>query len=299
MAVQLTIKSLAAKTGLPAHTIRAWEKRYGALSPARSDTNRRLYDEADVLRLTCLRRAVETGHSIGQVAHLPTEELELLARREASPAKGSSDLVRRCVDAVVRLDASSLEGELVRAAASMGVAEMIEGVVIPLIHQLDVRWADGSLRIAQEHLASATLRTHLERVRSSLPVPPGAPRLIVTTPSGQVHELGALIVGVMASLEGWNVLYLGPNMPAEDIADASRQFHASAVGLSLVYPTDDPRIEVELLELRRMLGAKMPVLVGGRAAGAYEKALAKASARQITGVQDLKSELERLRGEAA
>ena len=79
MDITYTIGTLASKTGLSQHTIRAWERRYEALSPDRSGTNRRLYREEDVERLTLLKEIVESGHSIGQVAHLPTEQLRRVA----------------------------------------------------------------------------------------------------------------------------------------------------------------------------------------------------------------------------
>ena len=96
-----------------------------------------------------------------------------------------------------------------------------------------------------------------------------APRWLGTTPSGQHHEVGILLACCVAALEGWQVTYLGPNLPALEIAAAARDSGASAVGLSIVYPEADPGLEVELRALRRELGPGTPIVIGGRAADAF------------------------------
>lgn len=298
MSAGYTIRAVAAKTGLSTHAIRAWEKRYGALVPHRSETNRRLYGDEDIERLVLLRKALESGHTISRVANLPIEQLRSMAG-DSSKRHDEHSHVAACMDAVDRLDSAALEAELSRAAAELGVLALLSRVVLPLIAKVDESWVSGALRISQEHLASATLRTYLEKVRSGIPPTPQAPRLLVTTPAGQVHELGALIVAILGSLMGWNVLYLGPNLPAREIADAALQYGARAVGLSLVYPDDDPQLDAELRELRSRLGPAVVLLVGGRAADAYSETLQGIGAVQANNLELLQVTLERLRSRAA
>jgi len=118
-------------------------------------------------------------------------------------------------------------------------------------------------------MASAVLRTYLDRLRLSMPVATMAPKLLLTTPRNQHHEVGALIVAIVAAIKDWNVIYLGPNLPAEEIAEAARKTGAAAIGLSIVYPLDDIGLPNELALLRQKLGPSTPILVGGRAAQAY------------------------------
>jgi len=275
-----TIGTLATLTGLSQHTIRAWERRYEALSPKRSDGNRRLYDEEDVERLTVLKRVVQAGHSIGQVAHLPIDQLKAIDST-SSPAhslsadhgESSARYLAACQSAINLLDPEAFEDVLVRASADFGMIGMLENVVIPLLAEIEVGWLDGSIRISQEHMASAVLRTHLDKARLSMPAAIHAPRLISTTPRNQHHEIGALMVSIVVAMQGWNVTYLGPNLPAEEIAIAARQRSAKAIALSLVYPLDDSTLSEELRRLRQMVGPSMPIIVGGRGASAYEEVL--------------------------
>ncbi len=277
MDVTYTIGTLASKTGLSQHTIRAWERRYQALSPGRSGTNRRIYLEGDIERLSLLKGIVESGHSIGQVAHLPTEQLRTLGEAsrpdghlaENYPGDIPGKHLAACRQALEELDPEGLEESLVRAGAVLGVAGLLDGVVIPLLARIEAGWLDGSIRISQEHMASAVLRSYLDRVRRSMPGSTRAHKLIVTTLRGQHHELGALIVAIVAAMQSWRVTYLGPNLPSKEIADAVRLSRASAIALSLVYPVDDPSLASELRALREELGPSVPILVGGRAAGHY------------------------------
>ncbi len=287
MNVTYTIGTLASKTGLSQHTIRAWERRYQALSPGRSVTNRRIYLEDDIERLSLLKEVVESGHSIGQVAHLRTEQLRTLVK--SSRPKGFvaenplGDMpgkhLAACREALEGLDPEGLEESLVRAGAVLGVAGLLDGVVIPLLANIEAGWVDGSIRISQEHMASAVLRSFLHRIRRSMPASANAPRLIVTTPRDQYHEIGALIVAIVAAMQSWRVTYLGPNLPTKEIAEAVRVSGANAIALSLVYPVDDPNLANDLLALREDLGPTVPILVGGRAAGHYVDALDEIGAR--------------------
>ncbi|HLK59952.1 MAG TPA: MerR family transcriptional regulator [Chthonomonadaceae bacterium] len=294
-----TIKFAARHTGLSPHIIRTWERRYGALTPDRTATNRRLYSNEDMEKLTLLHQAVQSGHSIGQIAGLSLPELQSLTaetiRTTQTALPPMASHLEASLHAVEGLDAESLEYHLTRAAALLGAAALIEQVILPLLQRMGDQWREGELRPAQEHMATAILRTFLGRTLASFQPPALAPRLIVTTPVGQLHELGALIAAVTAASEGWRVLYLGPNLPAEEVAGAVHQANAAAVALSLVYPPDDPRLVQELVSLRTYLGPERSVFVGGRAATAYRTTLDAMGFLHIEDMQALRGRLEALR----
>ena len=303
MELKFTIKAVAQMSGLSAHTIRAWEKRYQVLTPARSESNRRLYDSTDVERLKLLRQAVQSGHSIGQVANLPDSTLLSLgaesAKRSAPAAivhqdRSPSEFLASCENALEQMDQEILEEALARGSANLGANGLIEGVILPLVKLLDSRWADGTVSISQEHLASAALRAYLERVRSGLRASRQAPRLLVTTPKNQIHEIGALIVAAVSALEGWHVTYLGSNMPSDEIAKAAKKCSADAVGLSLVFPLDDQEIPTELRNLRRQLGPEVPILIGGRGAASYLASIEEINGLNIQTLADLRQILARI-----
>jgi DNA-binding transcriptional MerR regulator/methylmalonyl-CoA mutase cobalamin-binding subunit len=299
------IKAVVRRTGLSAHVLRIWEKRYGAVEPKRTATNRRLYSEEQIERLLLLRTITRAGQSIGFVASLPTGRLKEIADTACpnpGPASvgGASVSVHRpfledCLDAVRALDARALEQALSRAETELGAVGLLQRVAAPLAQALGSLWREGGITAAQEHFASVVLRTYLAQAARSFAPGANDPLLVVTTPAGQLHELGALLVAAMAANLGWRVTYLGASLPAPEIAGAARQSQARAVALSLVYPTDDPRLEGELTRLRALLPAEVPLLVGGQAAAAYRGLLGRIGALQAGDLGQLASALDKLR----
>ncbi len=300
------IKLVARRTGLSAHVIRIWEKRYGAVEPERTETNRRLYSDEQIERLSLLREVTRAGHSIGHVAKLPTATLRKLAA-ESSGAHGHAapralagapsppNFLDECLAAMRTLDGRALEDALKRAETALGALGLLHGVVAPLAQAIGDLWREGRITAAHEHFASAVLRLFLGQAARPFAGAENAPAMVVATPAGQLHELGALLVAAAAANLGWHVTYLGASLPAAEIAGAARQNRARAVALSLVYPEDDPRVEGELTRLRDLLPPEVTLLVGGRAMPAYREALEKIGAVQTTDLANLFSILDDLR----
>ena len=302
------IKVVVRRTGLSAHVIRVWEKRYQAVVPARTETNRRLYSDEDIARLQWLQQAVQDGQSIGRIAHLSTPELVNLVRPEQAtvplaqrPSDGGGaekdpgEFLEQALVAVQELDAISLENQLVRASIALSQRHLLEAVVQPLMERIGQMWQEGTLRVADEHMAAAVVRSFVGNLRASFQVSVAAPHVVATTPAGQLHEMGALLATVMATSEGWNATFLGPNLPAEEIARAAAQKDAKAVLLSIIYPGDDPHLGGELLKLRRLLGDDIALLAGGRAAPHYQRFLAQARAILLANLSELRDSLNSLR----
>jgi methanogenic corrinoid protein MtbC1 len=261
-----------------------------------------MYSEDDLEKLSHLKRLVDSGHAISTVANHSLEDLRAILdhRRDTTspvnaPSIPPSQYVEDALNATVCLDSVELERVLDQALAGLGAGTFCEQVVLPVLHQLGEGWRTGTTRVLNEHLASAVLRSVLGRILASMPTIAGAPRVVITTPTGQVHELGALVVAITAASEGWAVTYLGPNLPAEEIAGAAHQIEARAVGLSIVYPPDDPRLGNEIEALRRMLGAGVPILIGGRSAGSYQHAIENTGAIILADLGTWRQELERVR----
>ncbi len=299
-----SIKTAALRTGLSAHAIRIWEKRYGAVEPSRTPTRRRVYSDDEIERLSLLRWLTQAGHSIGTVARLPTGKLRALAaesadRTAASPAPPGPPeavaFVEECLAAIKALDARALDAGLKKAATALGVQGALQLVIAPLAQGIGDLWRAGTLTAAHEHFASAVVRVFLGHASRPFAAAESAPLLVIATPSGQLHELGALLAGAAAANIGWHIIYLGASLPPTEIAGAANQNRARAVALSLVYPEDDPRLESELLRLRELLSPGTAILVGGRAAPAYSEPLKKIGALQVRNLTDLCSKLDHLR----
>lgn len=296
------IQTVSERTGLTAHVIRIWEKRYNAVTPARTASNRRLYSEDDLERFRLLRQLTEVGHGIGYVAKLPTEKLRSMlseASGSQSPTlpdaePGPSALLARALDAVARMDAEALGSVLRQAEIRLGHQGVLQRLVAPLAQAIGEQWRSGKITAAHEHFATAVLRFFLAHAAKPFASTPNAPALVVVTPAGQLHELGALLAGATAANLGWRVIYLGASLAAAEIAGAAQQNHARAVTLSLVYPEDDEQLPAELKRLRELLPG-LPIIVGGRAMPAYRESLDQIGAQCIDNLAEFSAGLDRLR----
>ncbi len=300
------IQVVARRTGLSPDVLRAWEKRYGVVEPGRSEGGRRLYSDEDIERLRLLRRASRVGRRISQVALLGTEQLSGLVEEDereeietapegAGEATAADGLLKASLAAMERLDGRELESTLNRALVSLSAAVLIEQVASPLLRRVGELWVEGSARPAQEHLVSAVLLRVLGKLIENAEASSAAPAIVVTTPAHQEHEFGALFVAATAAAEGWRVIYLGANLPADDIAAAVRETGAEAVAVSIVYPPDDEEMGDELRELRLKLPPAVPVLVGGAAISSYRTVLDEIEAIELSSLEELRSMLAGLR----
>ncbi len=282
------VRLVSARTGLSPHVLRVWERRYGAVHPVRSPGGQRLYTDADVVRLQLLRDAAQAGRSIRQLVSLPNEALRKLIAtdqqhreqaRGPEPAIPSADkaelarVLRACLDAVSQFDPERLAAELRRATVHLPLARLTDEVLAPLLAEIGVQWMQGHLGPAQEHAASAVVHRVLgDIVRSGAPLP-NAPTIVVGTPMGQRHELGALLVAACAAAAGWRVTYLGSDLPAAEIARAAERVGASVVALSIVYPASDAQLRADLDSLVDLLPPGQQLVVGGSSAAGYARQL--------------------------
>jgi DNA-binding transcriptional MerR regulator/methylmalonyl-CoA mutase cobalamin-binding subunit len=310
---QYLISTVAKRSGVKSDLVRAWERRYQAVTPTRTDGGHRVYTDLDIARLKLLNQATNNGHSISQIAKLSLDELKKLLKQEIEsetvldkpvPLNGSrihvaEDYVEKCYSSVLAFDAHALESHFENAIVELGTELFIDKLLNPLLTLIGERWRTGELRPVHEHMASAIVRSLTYILRNNVPCSPNAPRMIVTTPINQLHELGALLAGIIAELKGWKVTYLGANLPAEEIAAAVKFTNATAVTLSISYKTDDLVIAKELRRLRKLMGQQVALIVGGREAGHYEKLLSEVGVLKIKNYDHFRKILEDLNSKNA
>jgi DNA-binding transcriptional MerR regulator/methylmalonyl-CoA mutase cobalamin-binding subunit len=297
------IKTVANKTGLSVHVIRVWEKRYQVVEPERTDTNRRLYSEEDIKKLSLLGNLTQQGYSISSIADLDLDQLTSLANEFSGPDLqhiGNTDLtddskilnlLNECIEAVKNFDASGLEKALIRASFEVTQPVLVRCIINPLLEKIGEFWQEGEIRIMHEHMATAVLMPFLANMRNAYRPAPNAPSMIVATPLGQIHEMGALVIALVAAAAGWKVTYIGPSLPAEEIAAAVLNKSAKLVVLSIVYPGNDPLLPPELSKLSTLLPESTEIIVGGAAAENYRDILIKIGAQIISDLSDFRSYL--------
>jgi DNA-binding transcriptional MerR regulator/methylmalonyl-CoA mutase cobalamin-binding subunit len=309
-AARYPVRLVALRTGLSPHLLRAWERRYGVVTPGRSEGGQRLYSDLDIERLARLRRLVERGHAISRIASLPLEALAHLEEQTGpaaaqdmggigsleGPARARSiqEFTDGAMRAVRALDASGLEDVLERGAMTLGVTDFLETVAATTLKEVGHGWAERSVSVAQEHMATAVFRRVLGWMLGVYQTTGAAHRLVVATPPGERHELGALMAAVSAAAEGWNVTYLGPDLPVEELLGAIRQTRAEAMALSLVQPGDERGVLSVLREIRAGLPPRVALLLGGAGAQSFQAEIESAGVHLIDSLAELRAALQRI-----
>jgi methanogenic corrinoid protein MtbC1 len=235
------IRAVAKITGLGLDTLRAWERRYRAVIPERTERGRE-YGPDQIERLLRLSQLTRNGHSIGRIASLSDSELITLLAGEPvrleTKVRPASDLVAPVLAAIERYDAAQAGDELSRLAAVLSPRDLVYQVALPLMRETGVRWHSGTLAVAQEHLITQILRNLLGgmmRLFRPMPATPVPKRMVLATPAGESHEFGILVAAMLASLAGIEPVYLGTNLPAREIAEAAERTSARVIALSVTF----------------------------------------------------------------
>lgn len=269
------MRAAVRRSGLSAHVIRAWERRYAAVAPQRSPGGRRLYSASDIERLKLLSRGVKAGNSISRIAGMDTDALMALLTDDIPPSAAvetppddlevsSQTFVNEALVAVKNLDPAAMERALERAAVALPRMAVIGKVVLPLVEIIGQLWAQGRIKIVNEHVGSAVIRQFLWEAMRTAGDQAQGPVIVTAAPKGQWHEFGAMMAAVIAMDNGWRGLYCGPNLPAEEIAAAVKLKRARVVALSVVQPAQVHPLARELQRLMRLLPKSCDLIIGGR-----------------------------------
>jgi methylmalonyl-CoA mutase cobalamin-binding domain/chain len=248
-----------------------------------------------------LRQLTEAGHKISSIAKLATAELESIASRNwttdnSGPAASpQSQRIAEIIQCIATMDRVGVQELLRKSAVELGAHALLERIIGPVAENVGEMWREGTLNAAHEHFATVSIREFLWGSIRPFTASSNAPALLVTTPTGQLHELGAIIAGAAAADIGWRIIYLGPSLPPAEIAAAAVQNEVKAVALSIVYPEDDQSLPGELETLRSYLPENVSIIVGGRAAGAYKEILDRIGAAQPRTLEALYDALNAIR----
>lgn len=224
--------------------MRGWESRYSAFQPVRSETGRRLYSREDILKIKLLIDLLAAGYRIGKIAGLGVPALEHLVPRSLSrptavkedsskDTKGVSKFVSEIVTYASKFDWDEIEKIFSKARQRSAPLAFIQNFLLPLISEINHRVACKQFSIAQEHIMSALIKKFLCIVISQgKKSTKNGPRIVLAAPEGDFHEIGLLIASALLSLRGLRHLYLGPNVPAFDLCEASLKYRASHILIS-------------------------------------------------------------------
>ena len=257
---RLRIGALSRRVGESPELLRAWETRYGLVSPERTAGGLRLYSAHDERRIRIMRHHIDAGLSAAEAARL--------AKRAAVPVAESAAATVADIDAALEqsfaaLDEPAAQAALDRLLLTFGVEQALAEVILPFLHRLGVRWATAQATVAQEHFASNIIGGRLRGLARGWGDGVG-PSALLACPPGELHELGLLSFGLALRERGWRITYLGADTPLDAIVSALDEVAPEIVVIAAVAAERFFDSAVELTEL----AARVRVGVAGAGASA-------------------------------
>ncbi|MGW7684361.1 MerR family transcriptional regulator [Kribbella sp. NPDC054772] len=248
----LRIGALSKRAGVSEHVLRAWETRYGLLSPTRSSGGFRLYSEIDVHRVQRMRAYLADGLSAAEAARAVLAEP---AMTQPAPAVGALRAaepggVAGLRDALDELDERAAHVVLDQLFGALTIEAVIRDVLIPYLHDLGDRWASGEVTVGQEHFASNVIRSRLAALSPGWGGGQG-PRALLACPPGELHDIALLSFGLVLRRSGWRVIFLGADSPMNDVERTTEALAPDLVMLAASDATRFDSIRPELVRLAR------------------------------------------------
>ena len=255
----LRIGELSKRVGVSPELLRAWERRYGLLRPARSAGGLRLYSPADVERVMLMQQHLGEGMAAAEAAALAVRDA--LDEEAAGAALAPAAIRDELGEALDAFDEPRAQAIIDRLLALATVESLLGEVIVPYLQELGERWERGEVSVAQEHFASGVLRGRLLGLARGWGLGLGPVAVLACLP-GEQHDLGLIAFGLALRSRGWRIVYLGPDSPIDTVAEVSGQLAPSLVVLNAVSRERVPPVLREL----RSLARRHRLALGGRAA---------------------------------
>lgn len=286
-----SIRDLETLTGIKAHTIRIWEKRYNIVHPSRTSTNIRYYCDSELKKLLNISILLKHGFKISHLAAMSPEEIgEKILTISYQPTDTGTQ-IQNLISAMIRLDDFKFEKIIASSTMSLGFEETILKIIYPFLEQIGVLWLTGNINPAQEHFVSNILRqkllvaidSHSERPKEN------AKRFLLFLPENELHELGLLFYSYLVKKSGNKILYLGQSVPFEDIEAVSEVKEPDALITAFVSSVSYDELAAYIQKLSDQFQGKK-IFVAGQQIQAYNRQL-PANVIKINNVNELKKTL--------
>ena len=290
------ISTVATMTGVNPVTLRAWERRYGLIQPARTGKGHRLYSAQDIERIQEVLRLVEEGIPISQVpqvleagAHVSSDLVPV--------GDGWADYQERMVSAIEQFNEAGLESVYNEALSLYPVEIVTRRLLVPLLKELGERWENATGSVAEEHFFGVYMRNKLGARFHHRQGNPQGPKLLAACLPGELHEVGILLFALAAHDRGFRIVLLGADMPLDELPVVVRRAKCDAIVLSGAIEPSESVLTKQLSGL--VQAARVPVFVGGITASLHSNEITAAGARPIgndlvLGLREIDSALKTL-----
>ena len=270
----LRIGELSRRLGVSPELLRAWERRYGLLRPARSQGGFRLYSTADEERVRRMLALQQQGLSAAVAARTVAGEAD--SADAPSPAIPAEALRQALADALDRFDEAAANRAFDRALGALSLDTLLRDIVLDYLTDLGERWSTGQATVAQEHFASNVLRGRLLGLARDWGQG-GGPLALLACPPGELHDLGLICFALALHARGWRIAFLGADTPLDTLSQTADRLHPELVVLTATSPKRFSRVRPEL----RALGEATRLAIAG--AGATGPLAASVGAELLEG----------------
>jgi MerR family transcriptional regulator, light-induced transcriptional regulator len=259
----MSIAVLERETGISQDVLRKWEARYGFPVPWRDAKGMRFYPSEQVARIKTIKRLLDCGLRPAKLLVLDNLELAKIADAAGNTQTAGDPAVEKIVDLLRRHDIAGVREALERELALRGLEVFVLALVAPLNHAVGAAWYRGELPVYAEHLYTAAVRDVLGKAIAGLPTVRQGPRVLLTTPPGELHVLGILMVRAVFALHGADCVDLGSQTPLLELIAASEAYSPDIVALSFSSAYPQRRIGPFLKELRHAIPVGVEIWIGG------------------------------------
>jgi MerR family transcriptional regulator, light-induced transcriptional regulator len=217
-----SIKDLEALSGIKAHTIRIWEQRYAVLKPDRTDTNIRTYNNEELRYLLNVALLNKHGYKISSITRMSDAEVSEKILGLNHESAQSEHYINQLIMHMSNLDMVAFENIIDRQVKTIGLKKSITGLVFPFLGRIGMLWQTNHINPAQEHLVSHLLRQKIIAAIDRTATPVLGRSVLLFLPPGEYHEISLLFVQYLLKSEGIPTLYLGANVPLNDLPEVIR-----------------------------------------------------------------------------
>ena len=235
-----SIKDLEHLSGIKAHTLRIWEQRYNFMSPKRTETNIRFYDDQDLKLVLNISLLKDNGFRISRIAEMTEKEMQEEVLKLTERHLHFPDQIHALTIAMVDMDEDRFEKILNTSILQMGFEKTIKEIVYPFLSRIGLLWQTGSINPSNEHFISNLIRQKMivaidGQIKTA---DPHAKKFLLYLPEGELHELSLLFSCYLIKARGFKVIYLGQNMPLRDL-DIVKDIHKPEYVLTVITSSPD------------------------------------------------------------
>lgn len=266
-----TIRDLENLSGIRAHTIRIWEQRYSFLKPRRTQTNIRYYDSDELKIILNVALLNKNGYRVSSIDKMTPEEIGRKILALNSDSAQLDRLINDMLKDMIDLNAAGFERTLDEFIQHNGIANAINNLIFPFLNKVGILWMTNHVRVSQEHLVSNIVRQKLIRGIEDIKVNDTSSKAIVLfLPDGEYHELGLLYVQYLLKMRGKNTIYLGADVPIEELAYVCNTKQPKVLYTHLTSLPARFNFEKYLSVIRQNIN-DTPVFISGRVTQDYTK----------------------------